>query len=345
MEDYINEINAITDYTEQLCAIPSPSGFTKYAETYLLNYFTELGYNPYQSNKGNVIVCLGGSGAPLTIAAHIDTLGAMVRSVKPNGKIRVAKVGGFPENTIERVNCQIHTRAGKTYTGTFQLNEPAIHTNKELGNTKRDNTNLELVLDEKVFTKEDVLKLGIETGDFISFDPNTIVTSSGFIKSRHLDDKASTAVLMALAQSIKTHELTLNRKVYLVFTTYEEVGHGGSSGIPVDTKEILSVDMGAMGDDLTTTEFQVSICAKDGLTPYDYDVTTRLIEVAKQNKLNFSVDVYPHYASDADMALAAGYDIQHGLIGPGVFASHGYERTHKEGLQNTFLLLKHYICD
>jgi putative aminopeptidase FrvX len=220
---------------------------------------------------------------------------------------------------------------------------PAVHVNTELANVKRDDTTLEIVLDEKVHSKEDVQKLGISPGDFVSLDPRIVYTESGFLKSRHLDDKASAGILIGLGEYVKQEHSKLRRKVYLVYTNYEEVGHGGAAGIPQDITEMIAVDMGAVGDDLETDEYKVSICAKDSYSPYDYDVTTALIETAKRHQLNFAVDIYPRYGSDVDVTLRAGYDIKHGLVGPGVSASHGYERTHREGVENTFRLLLAYI--
>lgn len=326
----------------ELCKIASPSGFTKKAEEYLFNEFSKIGYTPTFSNKRSMLVDLGGEGNGLVLAAHVDTLGAMVRAVKSNGRLRITKIGSYPENYIETENCIIHTRTGKEYTGTILLDNPALHVNREL-DIKRDDKNIEVVIDEKVKTKEDVLKLEISAGDFITFDSRTVYTNSGFIKSRHLDDKASTGILIALAKYIKDNKICLNRKVYLLFTTYEEVSHGGASGIPDGIVEMISVDMGAVGDDLTTDEYKASICAKDSKGPYDYDITSKLISIAKELNLNYAVDIYPYYGSDADMALISGHDFKHGLVGPGVAASHGYERTHYEGIENTFKLLKGYI--
>ncbi len=236
----------------------------------------------------------------------------------------------------------MHTRDGKEFEGTFKHIDPAVHVNKNLGKEERTDKNVELILDERVSNKEDVEKLGISTGDFVSIDPKTVVTKKGFIKSRHLDDKASAGVLITLAKYIKDNDINLKRKLYLIFTTYEEVGHGGSC-IPDDVVEMISVDMGAVGDDLQTDEYKVSICAKDSGGPYDYDVTTKLINIAKKEKLNYAVDIYPAYGSDVEATLRAGYEIKHGLIGPGVSASHGYERTHREGIENTLKLLIKYI--
>jgi len=329
--------------TETLCRIPSPSGFTKLATDYLVKECKKMGFKPTASRKNSILVDIGGKGEPVVLAAHVDTLGAMVRAIKGNGRLRFTKIGGYPENNVEAENCIIHTRDGKEYTGAIQLNNPAAHVNSDLGKEKRSDETMEVVIDEKVSSEKDVEKLGISTGDFISLDPRTIVTKSGFIKSRHLDDKASAGVLLALAQMAADKEIKLKRKVYLLFTTYEEVGHGGSSGVPKDAVEMISVDMGAVGDDLKTDEHKVSICAKDSGGPYDYDVTTKLIQLAKANKLNYAVDIYPYYGSDVEATLSAGYDIKHALIGPGVAASHGYERTHTEGLENTLKLLELYL--
>ena len=326
-----------------LCNIPSPSGFTKKIEKYLIEEFKKIGYNPSSTNKGSVIIDLGGEGNGLVLSAHIDTLGAMVRAIKKNGRLRITKIGAFPENYIEAENCTIHTRTGKEYSGTIQLEKSAVHVHKNISEIKRDDTSIEVVIDEKVKKKEDVQKLEISAGDFVTFDSRNVYTKSGFIKSRHLDDKASSGILIALAKYIKENNLKLNRKIYLMFTTYEEVGHGASTAIPENVKEMVSVDMGAVGDDLETDEFKVSICAKDSTGPYDYDVTNKLIDISKQLKLNYAVDIYPNYGSDADAALVAGYDLKHGLIGPGIASSHGYERAHYEGIENTLILLKEYI--
>ncbi len=336
-----------TDYAVEqilaLCKTPSPSGFTKLAANYLIQELKNLGFESSQSRKGSVLATLGGEGKPLVLAAHIDTLGAMVRSIKSSGRLRFTKIGGYPENNIENENVIIHTRNGKTYTGTVYINGPAAHVYSDSGSSKRDDSTMEIVLDEIVKSKEDTQKLGIAPGDFVSLDARTIYTDSGFIKSRHLDDKASAGVLLALAKEVKEGTLKLARKTSILFTTYEEVGHGAASGFPDDTAEMISVDMGAVGDDLGTDEYKVSICAKDSGGPYDYDVTDALVRLAMELKLQYAVDIYPYYGSDVEGALRAGYDIRHGLIGPGVFASHGYERTHRQAVENTLKLLEAYL--
>lgn len=326
-----------------LCHIPSPTGFTARAEQFIKDKIGELGYSPLSTNKNAIIVELGGEGEPLLLSAHLDTLGAMVRAVKSNGRLRITKIGGYPERNLEGVNCTIHTYSGKEYSGTFQPVSPATHVNLELAKEVRDDSNIEVVIDEKISCKDDVGALGIMSGNFISIDPGTVKTSTGFIKSRHLDDKASCALLIGLAKYLKENGTALKRKVYLMFSNHEEVGHGASASIPEDVVEMIAVDMGAIGDDLETDEHKVSICAKDSSGPYNYEITKKLVELAEKEGLNYAVDIYPYYGSDAGAALRAGHDIRTALIGPGVSASHGYERAHREGLENSFKLLLAYL--
>ena len=323
-----------------LTSIPSPSGFTRKATDYLLSELSSLGYSPERSNKGNVFVTLGGSGSPLVLAAHVDTLGAMVRSIKDNGRLRPTTLGGHQWSTADGENCTIHTRDGRVYTGVVLNTEPSAHVADQ--KTEQLEENMEILLDENTASAKETLALGVQTGDIIAMDPRTIVTESGYIKSRFLDDKLSAAILLGLAKMVKDGACTLNRKVSLLFTVYEEVGHGGCV-VPEDTKEMLSVDMGCVGGDLECTERMVSICAKDSGGPYNYEVTSALIATAKEENLDFAIDVYPHYCSDVEATLKSGYDIRHGLIGPGVYASHNYERSHVDGVKNTLALLNAYV--
>lgn len=330
----------VLEELSRLTAIPSPTGYTKAAAAYagerLKHWQAEVSFG----NKGTVFAGLGGEGKHLVLAAHLDTLGAMVRSVKENGRLRPTTLGGHDWNTADGENCQVFTREGKVYTGVILNKEPSRHVADE--QIERSEKNMEILLDEKAETKEEILALGISPGDFISLDPRTVITKSGYIKSRFLDDKLSAAILIALARYVYENDIKLKYKLTLMFTVYEEVGHGGCV-IPADTDEMISVDMGCVGADLGCKETMVSICAKDSGGPYDYDVTSRLIALAKKHKLNYAVDVYPHYGSDVETALKSGHDIRHGLLGPGVYASHTYERSHVEGVKNTLKLLEAYI--
>lgn len=275
--------------------------------------------------------------------AHVDTLGAVVAEIKSNGRLRLSPVGGFNANNAEAHNCRVYTYDGQIYDGTIQLADASLHVNKEYSTTQRTFQSVEVVLDEPVTSKDDVKALGITNGCFVCADPNLVVTNSGYIKSRFLDDKLSAAILLGYAKYIRENNITPLRKVYQHMTVFEEVGHGACASIPEDVTELLSVDMGCVGDGLECTERQVSICAKDGHGPYNYQVTTGLVNAAKKDSIDYAVDIYPFYGSDADAALSAGKDARHGLIGAGVYASHGYERSHKDGVVNTFRLLCSYL--
>lgn len=355
-------VDYIMEKTVEVLAIDSPTGYTKEAAEYVCKEYRALGYEPIVTVKGGVlvdltpeVVCaqekayevlsktadLGDKGA-LLIEAHIDTLGAMVAEVKGNGRLKLTPLGGLNPNNAEAENCRVITRSGKKYEGTFQLANASIHVNSNYNDTKRSYDDMEVVLDEDVKNAEDTYALGIMPGDIVAFEPRTRITESGYIKSRFLDDKLSVGILLGYAKWLKDEKVQPKRKIYHHITVYEEVGHGACGTVPADVTEILSVDMGCVGDGLGCGEKQVSICAKDSRGPYNYDVVGALIQVAKDAELDFAVDVYPHYGSDADAALAAGYDVRHGLIGAGVYASHGYERSHVEGVANTFALLQGY---
>lgn len=333
----------VLDQLKKLLSIDSPSGFTYEVANYTLEEFKKLGCNAWLTNKSCVAADLGGEGNPLILSAHIDTLGGMVAEIKSNGRLRITNIGGMNANNAETENCTIYSRLeNKKFSGTLQMNDPSVHVNGDYSKQERTFNNMEIVIDEAVKTKEDTEKLGISVGDFVCFDPRTTITESGYIKSRFLDDKLSVAMLLGLAKNIKDGKVTPKRKVYAFITVYEEVGHGACGALP-EAKELISVDMGCVGMGLTCDERMVSICSKDSHGPYDYDVTTNLIRCARDNGIIYAVDVYPFYGSDADAALDAGYDVKHGLIGAGVYASHGYERSHVDGVNNTLKLLKAYV--
>lgn len=328
-----------------LMAIDSPSGYTKEVTDYLMAQYKEMGYTPKKTVKGGVLVELGGEEKEnaLFMEAHVDTLGAMVAEIKADGRLRLTPIGGLNANNAEAENCRICTRFNGTYEGTMQLTDASIHVNGKYNDTSRSFDVMEVLIDEKVSSKKEVEDLGIMAGDVICFEPRTTITKSGYLKSRFLDDKLSAAILMGYAKYLKDENVCPKRALYQHFTVYEEVGHGGSASIPEGVTEVLSVDMGCVGQGLSCKEHQVSICAKDSGGPYNYDVVTDLITAAKRENLDYAVDIYPHYGSDAEAALRSGYDVRHGLIGPGVYASHGYERSHVDGVKNTFLLLKSYL--
>lgn len=332
----------------ELLSVDSPSGFTAKAGEYVFNNFSEMGFETSYTNKGSVLVSINSdspsSEGAVIFEAHTDTLGAMVSHITSEGRLMLSKIGGLNASNTETENVKVYTRDNRVYDGTIQLQNASAHVNKELSSTERSFDTVEVVLDEDVSSDKDVRALGITSGCFVCPSPRTVVTESGYIKSRYLDDKLSVACLMSFAKMISDGIIAPTRNIYILVTVYEEVGHGGSSGIPADVSEAVSVDMGCVGENLDCTERKVSICAKDSGGPYDYDITNRLIAAAVKENADYSVDVYPYYGSDVEATLRAGYDVRHGLIGPGVYASHGYERSHREGVKNTIKVLKGFCC-
>ncbi len=322
-----------------LVNIPSPTGMTDKVTAYLLETLKQMGYAPQKTPKGTVLCDLGGEGHPLLLSSHVDTLGAMVRAIKADGRLRYMKIGGYADNAIENENCLIHTMKGKTFTGTIRPVKASQHVFGNTADVVRSDETMEITLDEEVFSKADAEKLGIGVGDYISLDPRAVVTESGYIKTRHLDDKASSGILLALAKAVKEGALRLTRQVYIMFTVFEEVGHGACGILPKGIEDMLAVDMGCVGDDLTCTEHQVSICIKDSAGPYHYSWTKEICAIADENGIDYAKDVYPSYSSDTATALKAGLEARYALIGPGVYESHGYERTHTKAVENTLNLL------
>ena len=324
-----------------LLSIDSPSGYTDAAAKWVKECFDEMGFAAQITTKGGVLVDLGGENADdgLMLAAHADTLGAMVSQIKGNGRLKLTPLGGMNPNNAEAENVRVYTRDGQVYEGTCQLCNASVHVNKEYGDSKRNWDTVEIVLDEAKAPKE----LGIQVGDIVCFDPRTKRTATDYLKSRFLDDKLSVGILLGFAKYLSDNHITLKRRTYIHVTVYEEVGHGGAASVPAGITEAISVDMGCVGDGLNCTERQVSICAKDSGGPYSYAVVGKLIDAAKKSGADYAVDVYPYYGSDVESTLHAGFDIRHGLIGPGVYASHGYERSHMDGVMNTLKVLWGYL--
>ena len=331
----------IVEQTEKVIGIDSPTGYHYNVQKYLVDTIQAMGFEVRTLRKGGVIANLGGEGNPLMMLAHVDTLGAFVHYIKGNGRLAISN-GTLNPNNIETENVRVITRSGAVYEGTIQLENASVHVNPDV-NAERKFTNLEVVLDEDVTSKEDVEKLGICAGDFLAVEPRFQVTEKGYIKSRFLDDKASSGGLLGIAKYVSEHPGCLKRNVQLFFTTFEEIGHGASAGIPEEIEDLLAVDMGCVGDHLACTEKQVSICANDSSGAYPFEMTNELIEVAKEHGIDYAVDIYPSYGSDAGAALRSGKDVRYALIGQGVYASHGYERTHKDGMKQTFELALNYV--
>ena len=330
---------------EGLVNKPSPSGHTEKAIALVEERLTAEGIQTIRNRKGGLIATLPGENdqEQRMLTAHVDTLGAMVKEIKPSGRLKIDLIGGFKFNAVEGEYCKVETQDGKIITGTILMHQTSVHVYKDVGSAERNQTNMEIRLDEKVNNAEEVRQLGIEVGDFVSFDPRFQILETGFVKSRHLDDKLSVAILMELMIDITEKEITLPFTTHVLISNNEEIGYGGNSNIPDEVVEYLAVDMGAMGDGQTTDEYTVSICAKDASGPYHLGLRRHLTDLAKQNNIPYKVDIYPYYGSDASAAIRSGNDIVHGLLGAGIDSSHAYERTHQDSIEATAQLLRQYL--
>ena len=332
----------IKNYLSGLVQIDSPTGYHGEVITYIEKELEKLSVPFHTTRKGAVVVTMKGKHEEgLLYSAHVDTLGAMVKSIRKKGSLDLTLIGGYMFNTIESENCTVLTKKGSRISGTVQTTKPSVHIDaQEAKKLERSQENMEIILDEKVFSEEDVKSLGINVGDFVFIDPKLRILDNGFIKSRYLDDKASVAILLAVIAELKDSDLP--RTLHFFISNYEEVGHGAKAALPENVVEFIAVDMGAPGNNQNSSEFKVNICAKDSSGPYDYALRNRLEDLCEKEGIPSAVDIYPSYGSDASAALGAGYDIRTGLIGPGVFASHGYERTHMESMKATYDLMVSY---
>ncbi|MBN1582752.1 MAG: M42 family metallopeptidase [Anaerolineae bacterium] len=341
------DMNYLVDNLVQLVRTPSPTGNTGAAVALMENAFGELGLATERTNKGALVVTMPGrsNARPRALSGHVDTLGAMVKEIKDSGRFKLTPLGGYLWQTVEGEYCEIETANGVTYTGTVLAHKTAVHTysRAELAESKHTNDDIEVRLDAKTTTKAETLQLGIQIGDFVSFDPRAVVTETGFVKSRHLDDKAGVAIMLAAAKALLDANLKPAQTTTFYISPYEEVGHGAASGIPEPVRELLVVDMGALGDGQNSDEYTVSICAKDSSGPYDLGMRRKLVVLCQDHDIPYKVDIYPFYGSDGSAALRAGANLVVGLIGPGVDASHAFERTHKESLLHTARLAAAYL--
>ncbi|MEW6467758.1 MAG: M42 family metallopeptidase [Bacteroidota bacterium] len=331
----------MSDYTalRELVEIDSPTGYTENACRYIFNLLGSYGHKPEYTNKG-AVRCRLGKEPVLAIAAHVDTLGAIVSGVKKDGTLAFSSLGGLALTSAEGEYVKIITASGKEFGGTLLLNNPSAHANNTREMEKRSYDTMHIRIDEEVYDKKDVQRLGIATGDFICFEPRYREYKSGFIKSRFMDNKAGCYVLFELARRLRKKSVP----VELFFSNYEEVGHGGTVGYSDSVRELLVIDMGVLGEACEGNEVSCSICVKDSSGPYDFNFRKTLTGLAARKKIPFKLDVYPYYGSDGSAALRAGKDFRVALIGPGVAASHGVERTHKKGIEATIDLCLAYIA-
>lgn len=338
------DMNYIRDIAMQLFLCDSPTGYSKEINLLLLKFLNELGYQAELTNKGNVKLFIEGRSHEKRIAtsAHVDTLGLMVRSINGDGTLAITNVGGPSIPTLDGEYCKIVTREGKVFTGTILCNSSSVHVYEDAKNKPRTLDSMFIRIDEKVHSKEDVKILGIEHGDYVCIDPKTVLTEQGFLKSRFIDDKGSVCAILGVLKELKDKSILPTYDTYVYFVNQEEVGHGAAA-VDISIDEFVTVDMGCIGKDLAGNEFNVSICTKDSGGPYSYELTSKLISLAKENHIGYVVDIFPFYGSDIGAAWRSGVDCAGALIGPGVHASHGMERTHLDAIENTMKLLFLYL--
>ncbi len=345
---YHVDIAWTTNFLVELLKIPSPTGDTAGAIQYVHEALTPFPLTVRRNRKGALIAVWEGAAAdrPRALTAHVDTLGAMVQVIKENGRLRLTQIGGYAWNTVEGEGCTVMTADGRQWSGTILPVKASVHVHgQQVRQMERNDENMQVRLDARVQSAQDVRDLGIEVGDFVALDPRVVVTDTGFIRSRHLDDKAGVAVLLGAIKALADAGLTPAQRTVFHISNYEEVGHGASTGIPADVAELLAVDMAAVGEGQQSDEFSVGICVKDSGGPYDLDLRRRLVTLCEQANIPYKLDVYPHYGSDGEAAWRAGADLVVGLIGPGVDASHSYERTHQDAIEASVRLVAEYLLN
>lgn len=341
------DLDFLTQFMVSLLNIPSPTGYTDQAITFVEKTLREFSFlEMTRTNKGALVVTWKGrsADAPRGLTAHVDTLGAMVKEIKSNGRLKLTKIGGFAWNTVEGEGCTVFTHRGEAVRGSILLTKASAHVHgSQVNEIKRDDDNMEVRLDARTTNAEETAALvGVQVGDFVAFDPRVEV-NNGFIRSRHLDDKACVACLIAAIKALTDTGLQPARTTSFLFSNYEEVGHGAAAGFPAGLTELLTVDMAAVGEGQSSDEFHATLCVKDSGGPYHHGLSQRLRQLAEAHNIAYKVDIYPYYGSDGEAYWRAGGDVAVALIGPGVDASHNYERTHLDALEATTRWLVAYL--
>lgn len=336
----------LTDTFFKLVNTPSPVGYYVKLRGVVEALAAELGLSVTYDNKSTAYITLEGEDTRKTVAvgAHADTLGLMVRRIDGDGMLRVQRLGGVNYSSLEGCSVTVHTRDGREYTGLIACQSHSIHAFEDARTLERTEKTMIVILDERVKSADDVRALGIENGDHISIDPGCTLTGNGYLKSRFIDDKGGMACVFAALKYMKENGLKPKYNTVLAFPYGEEIGLGGTY-VPAGVSEYVAVDIGLISPDFAGDEYSVSIVSKDAAVPYDYELTTRLTEYAKKAECDYAVDVYPNYSTDAAAALRAGNDLRAAAFGMAVWCSHGMERTHIKGLENTVGLLLAYLMD
>jgi putative aminopeptidase FrvX len=336
----------LIEFLVGLLNTPSPTGFTESAMAYCGREFAHLGFPLRRTVKGALVFDVPGraSDAPRALTAHVDTLGGMVKEVKPNGRLKLTKLGGFHWHTVEGEGCTVFTHGGQTVRGSLLVNKASSHIfGAETGKQERDDDGMEVRLDARTRSAAETRALGIEVGDCVAFDPRVEVGAAGFVRSRHLDDKAAVACIFGALRAMGSSGLRPAQRATIHISNYEEVGHGAASGFPADIVELLTIDMAAVGPGQASDEFSACLCVKDSGGPYHPEMNRKLRALAEAAHIPLTVDIYPFYGSDGEAYWRAGGDVRVGLIGPGVDASHNYERTHTDSLVHTAQLIAEYL--
>lgn len=339
------DLDYLIDFGVKLLETPSPTGDTKAAVDLVKSELEKYCHVEY-TRKGALLAKIEGKNKDdaILLSSHVDTLGAMVKELKPNGRLKMSMLGGYAWATVEGLEVEVATEDGKRIPGTIMTTAASSHVHgAKTQNIERNDENLEIRIDEVARNKKDLEDLGIQVGDFVYYNTSTKLFDSGYLKSRHLDDKACVISLVGIAKYLKENNIVPPRTTYLFISNYEEVGHGSSAGIPEEVSEFIAVDMAAPGQGQTSDEHKVTICVKDSTGPYDLGLKRKFIKLAKENDIPYVLDIYPFYGSDASAAQRAGVNARAGLIGPGVDASHSFERTHKEGIKATTDLAIAYV--
>ena len=332
---------------QSLVDVPSPVGYYLRMEPVLEKMAGELGLSVSYDHKRTPYIVLEGQDNTKTVQvnAHLDTLGLMVRAIDPNGWLRVRQLGGINYSTVDGESVTVFTRDGRTYTGLLLCQAHSVHVFKgEARSVVRTEDNMVVMLDEPVNSQEDVRKLGIRNGDVIDIHPRCQITENGYIKSRYIDDKACVACVLTALKYLQDNGLKPRFRTLFAFPYSEETGTGGSY-VPAEVSEMIALDVGLIGPGLEGSDRKVSICAKDTKIHYDYQLTSHLIRLAEENGIDYAVDVYNSYGTDAKAALLGGSNLRAAVFGMGTYGTHGMERTHMDGVNNTTALLLAYLLE
>ena len=334
------------DFLVKLLNVTSPTGFAEPAIAFVekeLSQFSQLQLT--RTRKGALVAKweVNSDLPPVALTAHVDTLGAVVKEIKPNGRLKLSRIGGIQWPSVETEGVWVFASKGEKVRGSVLIDTASGHVHGQAGSeTPRNDEHMEVRLDVRTTSDKETRELGICIGDCVAFDPRVEVTN-GFIRSRFLDDKACVANLVTAIKSMVDAGLTPTRTVYFHISNYEEVGHGASAGIPADVAELICVDMAVVGRGQESDEFNVTLCIKDGGGVYHEGLNKKLRALAEEHNIPYKTDVYVFYGSDGEAFWRAGGDVALALIGPGIDASHNYERAHMDGLVATTNWIMAYL--